>query len=97
MKTIPELREELLNMANDLRVEGASYQAGKLKRIVKQLYRRKSVRKAAIESAKFTPELKAQVITYANNHPHVSYIKIANRYNISTGRVSEALAGKRAA
>lgn len=97
MKTIPQVREELMLVASVINNLGYSQLSNKLKRLIKDMHRRPSVRKAAKESAPFTPELAVRIKNYADIHPSLSYIKIGKRFNVSIGRVSEALAGLRAA
>lgn len=95
MKTIPQVREELIKLANG---NGVSAQASrKIKRLVTDMKRRKAVRRAATESAETTPALLARIRRFALANPNKSYKAIGNQFNVATGRVSEAVAGKRAA
>lgn len=95
MKTIPQVREELLYIANSNSVDETAQRS--IKRLVKSLYRRPAVRRAATEHAKVTTSLHNQIKTYAEAHHSMSYAKIGRRFNVSNGRVSEIVAGKRAA
>lgn len=72
-------------------------QARRIESLVRQMHRRKAVRRAAIEHAHVTPALRRQIKTYAISNPRMSYAKIGIRFNVSIGRVSEAVAGKLAA
>ena len=93
MKTIPQVRSELLELA-----ETVSPSAGrKIKYLVRQMKRRPSVRKANKESVTFTPTLARSIRTFATRNPANSYKTIAAQFNVSVGRVSEAIAGKRQA
>lgn len=94
MKTIPQIREELLEVAGELRNLRLS---NKIKRLVTQMKRRKAVRRSNRDSAPFTPQLAIRIRNYANSHPHLSYKAIGTTFNVASGRVSEAVAGKRAA
>lgn len=94
MKTIPEIRKELLELATHL---NSPRLKSKLKSLVKQMYRRPTVRRAATESTPMTPALRSRIRAFAAANPRMSYIKMAPRFRVSTGRISEALAGKRAA
>lgn len=81
--TIPECRAELRSIIRRLRL------------IERQMYRRSPKRKAAPESSVMTPYLKGKIRQYARKHSTASYKKIGDVFNVSIGRVSEALAGKR--
>lgn len=94
MKTIPQVRNELLDIAANVQDKVLGR---KIYSLVKQLHRRPAVRRAAIEHAKMTPELSIRIKRYAELHPRMSYATIGLRYNVSNGRVSEVVAGKRAA
>lgn len=94
MKTIPQVRKELLEIANTTRSPQLSR---KLKLLVNNMYRRPAVRRAAKEHAEYTPELGRRIKLYALGHPTASYTVIAAHFDVSIGRVSEAIAGKRAA
>lgn len=97
MKTIPQIRKELLELASVSQQTGNLSASRKLKSLVKQLYRRKPVRRANKDSVTMTPELTERIRRFAMNNPNMSYKKIGNRFSVASGRVSEAVAGKRAA
>lgn len=92
-KTIPQVREALLLIANEVDAS----QSRKIKRLVKSLYRRPAIRRAATEHANVTPQLRSQIAAYATLRPNASYAAIGREFNVSIGRVSEVIAGKRAA
>lgn len=94
MKTIPQVRKELLLLADAVRNDKVSR---KLKSLVRNMYRRPYARKARTESITCTPELARQIKFFARSNPTWSYKRIANNFNVSIGRVSEAVAGKRQA
>lgn len=94
MKTIPQIRTELLEIADETRSANLSR---RIKSLVTQMYRRAPVRRAKIESVPFTPALAREIRGYARLNPKVSYPTMARRFTVSIGRISEALAGKRAA
>lgn len=79
--TIPEIREELLAMANRLAV------------LVKELERRPPIRKAKGKRVKMTPAMRRQIRMLAQSNLRQS--DIAARFGISQGRISEVLHGKR--
>lgn len=107
MKTIPQVREELLALAKDLKVSArlqnddqaivSLNSSRKIIRLVKSLYRRPAIRRATTESAEATPMLMRRIKSYALSNTSMSYAKIGRHFNVSVGRVSEAVAGKRAA
>lgn len=97
MKTIPQVRTELTELASNLRSEGNRGTAIRINNLVKHMFRRPSVRRAAKESVVFTPAVAREIRSYAAAHPASSYKRMAARFNVTIGRVSEALAGRRAA
>lgn len=94
MKTIPMIRTELLEIADETRSNSLSR---RIKALVTQMYRRPPVRRAKVESVPFTPELARSIRGYARQNQDASYPVMARRFRVSIGRISEALAGKRAA
>lgn len=97
MRTIPQVREKLTEVAEALNEAGMRNASRTIKQLVRNMYRRPSVRKAATESVKFTPAVAARIRLFARRNPLASYLTMAKRFYVSTGRISEALAGKRAA
>jgi hypothetical protein len=63
--------------------------------LVDELSRRPAVRRAPRTSEPMTPELKAKIRAYAHANPRLGYMEIAAVFNVSLGRVSEAIRGKR--
>tara|TARA_R110000868_G_scaffold297852_1_gene558134 strand:+ start:400 stop:666 length:267 start_codon:yes stop_codon:yes gene_type:complete len=86
--TIPEVRKELRRLALQLR-------APRLNELANELTRRPYVRKARVKSAKMTDVMEASIKAFAGRQRHLSFVEIAQYYNINPGRVSEVLAGKR--
>lgn len=95
MKTIPEIRKRLLTLANT-RLMSIDTQR-EIKALVKAMYRRPPVRRAPAEHVPLTPQLIAKIKRTALNNPKLSYAKLGRLYTVSIGRISEVLAGKRAA
>lgn len=95
MKTIPQVRIELLELADTLNWNLPMQR--KLKSLVKSLHRRKPIRRAATENVKFTPAVKAAIKRSARDNPGASYAVLGRQHRVSIGRVSEALAGRRQA
>jgi hypothetical protein len=52
-------------------------------------------RRASAKSPRMTEELQMRIEEFAERHVNYSYMDIASRFGVSTGRVSEALSGKR--
>lgn len=84
---IPEIRERLFEKA-------AEHQDAELAELAAELWRRKST-KAPPSSTPITPELQKQIRIYAMFFPNITQSVIGNVFNVSQGRVSEALHGKR--
>lgn len=97
MKTIPEVREDLLSIAKELKDGGEISYSRKIKRLVKALHRRAAVRRAKPDHFEFTPQIANRIRAYANLYPSKSYAAMSREFNVSIGRVSEVLAGKRKA
>lgn len=97
MKTIPQVRKELKEVAALVRNNYSQVLGDKIIRLVKNMHRRKAVRRAVKEHAEFTPELAVRIRAYACVHPRISYMSMANVFHVSTGRISEAIAGTREA
>jgi hypothetical protein len=83
LKTVPEVRARLLEIAEELQ------------ELERQLWRRPAVRRAKAEHNKMTPRLAFRVRRYASANPSMSYAKIGRVFNVHPGRVSEVVAGKR--
>jgi hypothetical protein len=89
---IPQVREHLLNLANDIELQGCYSEADRLRSLELELHRRPYVRKARTQRA--TP-LREHILAYAWTYPDADYMQIATACGCNTGRVSEALAGFR--
>jgi len=83
-RSIPELRERLYQLADETKIVELRY-------IADETYRNPQVRRAPNESAPLTPALAAEIRTFARANPRMSQRKIAQRFNVNPGRVSEAL------
>lgn len=80
---VPEVRERLYEIAEELRFLAA------------ELERRPARRRSKPVSQPMTPELRRQIALYAKDNPDLSYVEIATEFNVNPGRVSEAVAGFR--
>lgn len=86
---IPEIQEKLIEKA-------LHYNDQDLMRLALELSRRKPISKAPPSSAPMTPKLRWQIQVYARvMPPTLTQMDIAKVFNVSQGRVSEALHGKR--
>lgn len=93
--TIPEIRIELSAIASDLASRGLRKHAALILSLAEETKRRPPVRKASSTSAKMTSKLARDIRAYARRHPRMNYVAMARVFNVSTGRISEALAGFR--
>jgi hypothetical protein len=96
---IPEIRVELLAIAEwlDDYAESVSnkhlaHSAARLRLLEKELHRRPPVRRAKVN--KTTPPTRL-IRAFAEENPDMDYIDMAAAMGIATGRISEALVGKR--
>jgi hypothetical protein len=85
---IPEVRAELRLLAEELNEP-------RLHELADELFRRPYVRKSRVKSAKMTDAMETSIKAFADRQRHLSFVEIAQYYNINPGRVSEVLAGKR--
>ena len=90
MSNIPLARKRIKTLQNLLTVIVMD-----LEEIEKMLNRKKPVRKAAPRSKRMTPEFAAQIRKFAQRNSKASLQEIATRFNVNSGRVSEALNGAR--
>jgi hypothetical protein len=87
--TVPKVRRRLFELAEETGIEELAQLAG-------ALFRRPAVRRAEPQSRPMTPELIAEIRSYAAKHPRATLSRIAQFHDTNIGRVSEALRGKRA-
>ena len=83
-RTIPEIRNRLHELADEL---GAS----ELDELANELHRNPPVTRGKIKSPPLTAELAEQIRAFAANNPHLHQQDIANHFGVNHGRVSEAL------
>jgi len=88
MSNIPLARKRLKTLQHLLTVVVMD-----LEEIEKMLKRKEPVRKAAPSSKRMTPEVAAQIRKFAQRNSKASLQEIATRFNVNSGRVSEALNG----
>lgn len=97
---IPEIREELLEIADDLYQSSQPgsrlrERANRIAELAAETRRRPPVRKATPRRRRMTRLLVLLIRDYANKHPGLDHMAIAAKFNVNPGRVSEVLAGKR--
>ena len=86
--TIPEVRERLFELAEDL-------QLPELSRLAQQLFRRKNQK--LTKARHRTPDRATQqeIRDYHEAHPDLGMFEIGIHFNVNQARVSEAIYGKR--
>lgn len=89
-KTIPEIQSLIREICRQ-QIKLTAY----LSTLNDELSRRKATRKAPVRSKKVTVVLKLKIKNYAKENPSYSLQKIANKFKVNPGRVSEILSGKR--
>lgn len=87
-RTIPEIRARMIELAGELGCP-------ELRELAEETRRRKPVRRAPPRKPDPSPALQDRIKRYASHNPDVSYHDIAVRFGTTSGRVSEAVAGKR--
>lgn len=95
MKTIPEIRERLHEIADSIRGFHAP-EAAELHELAEETKRRSPVRCAKKRIAPMTDTQVAELKAYAAQMPDASYHELSQALGHNTGRISEVLAGKRA-
>jgi len=60
-----------------------------------ELHRRPVVKRADDSSEPMTPMLSAAIRVYAIENPDLTQMEVGKHFNVSQGRVSEAMRGKR--
>jgi ribosomal protein S25 len=100
MATIPEIRDRLHELADELR--HPLLFPRKLEDIARELHqladdtrKRPAIRKAPVTSVSVTDELQENIRKDWANHPQFTQQMIAERHGVTAGRVSEAIRGKR--
>ena len=95
---IPQARDELMQIVTNLRNgdQGDNAIASDIEKIISEhMHRKTAARRGSRDSTKMTPELASAIRAYAAADPKLSQRAIGEHFNVSSGRVSEALNGKR--
>jgi hypothetical protein len=90
--TKPEVRSELLEIAQFLDEQGHALVAHRIRQLVVELHNRKPVHRTA--PRRRSPG-RSVIQAYASANPGLDYCAIGQALGVNQGRVSEALAGKR--
>lgn len=93
--TFAEARGRLLQIADEAELHGWLTWADELRDIEKRVARRKAHRKAPVRSQPITPGLERKIRGLRRRYPKLSQQKIGEMVGVNSGRVSEALVGKR--
>jgi hypothetical protein len=83
-RPIPEIRERLRELAEELGCP-------ELSDLADELQRARAVKRAKVKSPPLTPALAQQIRDYAKANPDLHQQDIANHFGVNHGRVSEAL------
>ena len=83
-RSIPEIRQRLYELADELGVD-------ELRQLADETFRRSPKKRARTRSPKLTPSLAAEIRRYSREHPDAHQQDIANEFDVNHGRVSEAL------
>lgn len=95
--TIPEIRAQIVQIADELRLEGRVDLSARLRDLADATYRRSPVRRAKVSSVEVTGEVARKIRAFAEHFPRAPNTVIARVFHVNPGRVSEVLAGKRGA
>lgn len=91
MSDIPQARTRLEALRDEMLAAHLDYYVEDIDHILTLMVREKYKERTARQSATMTPELADQIRNYAIGHPNLSAQRIANHFNVNSGRVSEAL------
>jgi hypothetical protein len=69
--------------------------SAELEMLSEEMARRKPKNVAPRSSRRMTPELRAEIYSFAKAHPTMTQVAIGNHFRVNPGRVSESLAGFR--
>lgn len=90
---IPIIREQLNEIAADLRLAGVHDYADRIEFLSAAAVRRSPVKRAPVTSTPMTPALARTIRSHSARHPKQSHQDIAALFNVNPGRVSQALQG----
>lgn len=88
MRTIPEIRDRMIQMADE-------HGLPELKELAEQTRRRRPIRRAPSRRKNPDNAEAEHIRAFAASHPRADYQEIASRFGTNIGRISEVLSGKR--
>ena len=95
MSNIPLGREELLELASEVRKDGNLKLASKIEAIVfGRLFRTITKDRSPVSSVPMDATVARRIVRMHHLNPEMSTQKIADLIGVNPGRVSEAIAGK---
>jgi hypothetical protein len=95
MSDIPGAREELAQMAQDLKSIGLVSYSNRLNRIIEEkMVRTPYARKAQVTSAQLSPNMVKDIKKFLKDNPNMALNKVAEKFEVNPGRISEILHGK---
>lgn len=96
---LPEIQEALHQCADDILFPllpvDMQDMGRRLHLLADSISRRSSIKHAPKASRRMTPELAEAIRKDKSENPSLTYQKLAERHGVNTGRISEALRGKR--
>lgn len=92
MSDIIRAREQISQIANELRRQGQSEVAARLQNVLQLMRRRPAARRMPIQSRPVTPDVRKRVLDLART-TNMHSADIAATLNLNPGRVSEILQG----
>jgi hypothetical protein len=90
---LPEIAQTMKQLAGDPRLPAEI--STTLVDLADQMRRRGGGARRTPQSATMTPELADEIRAYHQKNKHLTQTAIARHFNVNSGRVSEALHGKR--
>lgn len=94
MRTIPQVRADLLNLDRDLLSLSVAEIGKRIRDAVEDMHRRPPIRRA--RSVVICDEAKRdQIRAHASAYPDDSYLDMSILFDVPTGRISEVLTGRR--
>lgn len=92
---LPEIRDRLHVLADDLAAAGMGDKAATLRTLADETKRRRAVRRTRAKAHLVTDQTRDRIHTLARANPDWSMFEIGEACGVNQGRVSEVLAGFR--
>lgn len=90
-RPIPELRDELRLVADEVKMLGYNSLAAWVTAIADDMHRKPANRMTEVKPAKMTESLAREIRRYAQRQPEASLVEIAREFSVNPSRVSEAI------